>query len=233
MRRHLNKLVFGNQAVKKHEQWAHIPHFDKIKDVWHNSSYNDFGIERVFRLFLITSKLLFPGVYLDYVDRKSSYHHRKIRGELYVIFKTALPFVILYFGLWDHLWLFILNIYLLIETYVYIFNKIFLPEHNVGVNHNRSLILLFFNFVEVIGSYAVIYAAGDYLNQPVKGIIEALYFSLITGATVGYGEIHPINADGKLLVITQLVSTLSFLILFFNFFAPRAHDRGSGHSNIQ
>lgn len=233
MRRHLNKLVYGNQAFKKHEQWPHIPHFEKIRDVWHNSSYSDFGIERVFRLFLVASKVFFPGVYLDYVDRNSSYHQRKIRGEIYVIFKTAMPFVMLYFGLWDHMWLFILNIYLLIETYLYIFNKIFLPEHNIGVNHNRSLILLFFNFVEVIGSYAVIYAAGDYLNQPVNNIIDAIYFSLITGATVGYGEIHPINADGKLLVITQLVSTLSFLILFFNFFAPRAHDRGVGNSNSQ
>jgi hypothetical protein len=224
MKRHLKKLVYGNQIHHKPGQWAHIPHFEKIKDVWHNSNYSDFGIERIFRLFLVISKLLFPGVYLDYANRKTSYHQRKIRGEVYVIFKTILPFVILYFGLWDHLWLFVINIYLLIETYVYIFNKIFLPEHNSGKYYNRSLILLFFNFVEVIASYAVIYAAGNYLNESVKNITEALYFSLITGATVGYGEIHPITSDGKLLVMTQLVSTLSFLILFFNFFAPRAQD---------
>ena len=224
MKRSLRKLVFGDHAIK-HDQWPHIPHFDKIKDVWHNSNYVDFGIERIFRLFLVTSKVFFPGVYLDYVDRKSSYHHRKIRGEVYVIFKTALPFIILYFGLWDHRWLFIINIYLLIETYVYVFNKIFLPEHNIGINYNRSLILLFFNFVEVIGSFALIYASGDYLNESVKNMIDALYFSLITGATVGYGDIHPISSDGRGIVMMQLVSTLSFLILFFNFFAPRAQDR--------
>ncbi|WP_411275053.1 potassium channel family protein [Daejeonella sp.] len=226
MKRHLSKLVFGSQSVKGHEQWPHIPHFDKIRDVWHNSNYVDFGIERIFRLFLVTSKVFFPGVYLDYVDRKFSYHQRKIRGEVYVIFKTALPFAILYFGLWNHVGLFIFNIYLLIETFVYIFNKIFLPEHTLGINYNRSLILLFFNFLEVIGSYAVIYAAGDYLNESVGNITDALYFSLITGATVGYGDIHPITSDGKVLVMTQLISTLSFLILFFNFFAPRAQDRG-------
>lgn len=224
MKRSLKKLVFGNRAIK-HEQWPHIPHFDKIKDVWHNLNYVDFGIERIFRLFLVTSKVFFPGVYLDYVDRKSSYHFRKIRGEVYVMFKTALPFAILYFGLWDHRWLFILNIYLLIETYLYIFNKIFLPEHSIGVNYNRSLILLFFNFVEVIGSFAMIYAAGNYLNESVDNITDALYFSLITGATVGYGDIHAVTADGKVIVMMQLVSTLSFLILFFNFFAPRVQDR--------
>ena len=231
MRKHLNKLVFGNQAVKKHDQWPHTPHFDRIKDVWHNSSYVDFGIERIFRLFLVTSKLFFPGVYLEYVDRQSSYHQRKIRGEIYVIFKTALPFGILYFGLWDYTWLLVLNIYLLLETYVYIFNKIFLPEHNVGVNYNRSLILLFFNFVEVIGSFAVIYGTGDYLNESVKNLTDSLYFSLITGATVGYGDIYPITAEGKIIVMMQIISSLSFLILFFNFFAPRAQDRGVEHSN--
>ncbi|SKB28095.1 ion channel [Daejeonella lutea] len=224
MKRHFNKLLFGNQALNKLEEQPHIPHFNKIRDVWQNSNYNDFGIERIFRLFLVTSKIFFPGVYLDYVHRKSSYHRRKITGELYVIFKTAMPFVMLYFKLWNIPWLFALNIYLLIETYVYIFHKIFLPEHNSNRNFNRSLILLFFNFTEVIGSYAVIYAAGTYFNQPVKTITEALYFSLITGATVGYGDVFPINHDGKLLVMSQLVSTLSFLLLFFNFFAPRAQD---------
>src|SRR5688572_29028343 len=111
MNRHWDKLLFGNQALNKLEDKPHIPHFDKIRNVWHNSSYNDFGIERIFRLFLVTSKIFFPGIYLDYIHRRSSYHHRKIKGELYVIFKTLMPFVMLYFELWDHTWLFMLNIY--------------------------------------------------------------------------------------------------------------------------
>ncbi len=228
MKSHLEQLVFGNQALNRLEEQPSVPHFKKISDVWHNSNYNDFGIERIFRLFLVTSSLFFPGIYLEYLNRNSSYHYRKIKGELYVIFKTIMPFAMLYFSLWHHSWLFILNIYLLIETYVYIFHKIFLPENNSGRNHNRSLILLFFNFVEVIGSFGVIYAAGHYLNQPVDNWIDALYFSLITGATIGYGDFYPTGTDGKLLIMLQIVSTLSFLILFFNFFAPRAQDPPEG-----
>lgn len=228
MRKHLDKLVFGNRALNKLKEMEHIPHFEKIRDVWHNSNYNDFGIERIFRLFLVTSTVFFPGIYLEHLHRKSTYNQRKIKGELYVIFKTILPFAMLYFGVWDHKWLVILNIYLLLETYVYVFHKIFLPEHNSGRNYNRSLILLFFNFVEVIGSFGVIYAGGDYLNVPIRNSTDAVYFSLITGATVGYGDIYPVTPDGKLIVITQLVSTLSFLILFFNFFAPRAQDPPEG-----
>jgi hypothetical protein len=107
---------------------------------------------------------------------------------------------------------------------VYIFHKIFLPEHNQGKTHNRSLILLFFNFTEVIASFGVIYAAGNYLNHPVSNLTDALYFSLITGGTIGYGDFYPINPTGKLVIMLQIISTLSFLILFFNFFTPRAQD---------
>ena len=224
MRKHLNNLFFGDQALNESVAEPIVPHFKKIKSVWNNTDYNDFGIERIFRLFLVISKIFFPGIYIEYFNRRASFHTVKIAGELYVIFKTMMPFAILYFGLWDYHWLFLLNIYLLIETFVYIFHKIFLPEHNQGKTHNRSLILLFFNFTEVIASFGVIYAAGDYLNLPISNSTDALYFSLITGATIGYGDFYPVNPTGKLVIMLQIISTLSFLILFFNFFTPRAQD---------
>lgn len=195
-------------------------------NVWDSSHYQDFGIERIVRLFLVSSKLFFPGIYIELFTRKSSLHKRKISGEFYVIFKTLMPFIILYYSLWDHSWLFFFNIYLLLETFLYVFHKIFLPEHNSSKLANRSIILLFFNFIEVIASFGVIYAAGNYLNQPVESWIDALYFSFITGVTIGYGDFHPVNDMGKILVMIQVMSTLSFLFLFFNFFAPRAQDTG-------
>ena len=135
-----------------------------------------------------------------------------------------MPFFMLYFQLWHHSWLYTINMYLLLETYLYIFYKIFVPEHNSQRTHKRSLLLLFLNFFEVIGSFGVIYAAGDFLNKSVANWSDALYFSLVTGATVGYGDLHPISSTGKELVMLQIVSTLAFLILFFNFFTPRAQD---------
>lgn len=229
MRKYIRSFVYGNQSFPKAKK-AHVPHFQKISDVWNNSNYNDFGIERAFRLFLISSKVFFPGIYIEFLSRRSTYLNRKIKGELYVIFKTAMPFFMLYFGLWNYSWLYIFNIYLLIETYVYIFHKIFLPEHNSGNTNNRSMILLFFNFIEVIGSFGVIYAAGNYLNQSVSDWADALYFSLITGSTIGYGDIYPVTPDGRLIIMVQIVSSLSFLLLFFNFFAPRAQDHEAGNS---
>ena len=227
VRKQLRKLVYGNPDPDSEGRVGPIPHFKKIANVWNSSQYYDFGIERIFRLFLVMSKVFFPGIYIEYLSRKSSYQHRKITGEFYIFFKTLMPFVMLYYGLWHHQWLYIINIYFLIETFLYIFHKIFIPEHSQDKTHNRSLILLFFNFIEVIASFGVVYAAGNYLNRPVDNWADALYFSFVTGATVGYGDYHPINETGKLLVVVQIISTLSFLILFFNFFAPRAQDESA------
>ena len=224
MRRHFIKLVYGNSGPEPKPRPSPISHAQRIQNVWNSGKFYDFGIERIFRLFLVTSKLLFPGIYIDYFFRNSSYQAQKVAGEVFVLFKTAMPFFMLYFQLWHHSWLYIINMYLLLETYLYIFYKIFVPEHNHQRTHKRSLLLLFLNFFEVIGSFGVIYAAGNFLNQPVSNWIDALYFSFVTGATVGYGELHPVTSTGKQLVILQIISTLAFLILFFNFFTPRAQD---------
>ena len=219
------KLVYGSTGPQPGILSKPVSHAERIQSVWNSEKYYDFGIQRIFRLFLVTSKVFFPGIYLDYFTRNSSYQRQQVIGEIFVLFKTLMPFFMLYFQLWHHQWLYFINIYLLVETYLYIFYKIFVPEHNNPATHNRSLLLLFFNFFEVIGSFAVIYAAGNYLNEPVSNWIDALYFSFVTGATVGYGDLQPITSTGKQLVILQIVSTLAFLILFFNFFTPRAFDR--------
>jgi hypothetical protein len=193
----LNKLVFGNQDHRKPNPPGHTHHFTKIQNVWNNTHYPDFGIERLSRLFLAGSKIFFPGIYIEYLTNNSSIYKRKLIGELYVIF-----------------------------------HKIFLPEHDQNKMANRSIILLFFNFAEVIASFGVIYAAGNYLNQPIQSWIDALYFSFITGVTIGYGDFHPVNDQGKILVMLQILSTMAFLFLFFNFFGPRSNERMSQHQDI-
>ncbi len=232
MRKRLHKLVYGSHHPKKNLSQDATSHVSKIKDVWNSSEYHDFGIERILRLFLVGSKLFFPGVYIEALSKKLRFYKQKIVGECYVLFKTATPFIILYFGLWNLHWLYIFNIYLLVETFLHILHKIFLPEYDPGRMPNRSVILLFFNFIEVIASFGVIYAAGNYLNPPINSWIDALYFSFITGVTVGFGDFYPVNDDGKILIITQVISTLAFLFLFFNFFAPRSERPKKNHPDL-
>lgn len=216
------KLVVGKSSVGDEASATDLPtHFQKIKSVWHGDLYEDFGIERVFRLFLISAKLLFPGIYLQLIFARGNYLAKKLIAEGYVLLKTCTPFVVLYSGAYTMPVFQVLNVYLLSETLIYIFNKIYVSEHETETAHKRSLLLLFFNFIEVLFAFSVLYAGGNYLNHALLTPLDAIYFSAITGATIGYGDWYPVTQMGKFLVISQTLTSLSFLVLFFNFFGAK------------
>ncbi len=223
MRAQLNKLILGkpNSKSRAPVQNSLLEHLQKIKLVWHGELYEDFGIERVFRLFLISAKLLFPGIYLQWLFGKGEYLATKLTGEFYVYLKTLLPLFILIYG-GNTIPVFqVLNVYMLAETLIYIFNKIYVSEHEEETAHKRSILLLFFNYVEVILAFAVIYSGGNYLNITLNHYIDAIYFSTVSGATIGYGDIYPVTNAGKLIVICQTFTSLSFIVLFFNYFGSK------------
>jgi hypothetical protein len=72
----------------------------------------------------------------------------------------------------------------------------------------------------------------DYTGTPPNPghifFLDAAYYIVVTLFTIGYGDFYPINETGKILVIVQVMSTISFLFLFFNFFAPRSQDINRG-----
>lgn len=64
-------------------------------------------------------------------------------------------------------------------------------------------------------------AAGESFSG-ISGPIDALYFSAVTLATVGYGEFHPTTPVGKVLVITNLVADLFLVVNMVAVFAMTA-----------
>lgn len=224
MKSHFRKFIRGKQTFLKDEHSGYQLHFHKIQDVWDGDKHDDYGLLRIFRLFVVSSLVLFPGVLIDEIFRSKSYITRKLIVELYVFLKTIFPVYILFKGWYHFHFIYYLSIYLLIETYLYLFSKIFLEYQHLKVSNMRTLLLLVFNFFESGLTFAVIYIAGNYLNIPLKDAVDSIYFSFVTSATIGYGDIHPINQTGKLIVITQIFSSISFLVLFFNFFSGRAHE---------
>lgn len=222
MKKHIRKFFIGNASRNTDAPINGLKeHFEKIECVWQGDLYDDFGIERIFRLFLISAKLLFPGIYLQVLLSRGDYVAKKLIGEFYVLCKTLLPFFILYFGLHTQPVFQALNVYLLSETLVYIFNKIYVSEHESETAHKRSLLLLFLNYLEVVLAFAVIYASGHYLNVPFQSFLDAIYFSLITGSTIGFGDFYPVTSFGKVVVMCQTLTSVSFIVLFFNFFGSK------------
>jgi voltage-gated potassium channel len=61
-----------------------------------------------------------------------------------------------------------------------------------------------FYFFTLLGVMAVGVFGFMFLEQ--KPFIDALYFMVVTIATVGYGDIHPVTAPGKIFVILLILS---------------------------
>jgi hypothetical protein len=88
------------------------------------------------------------------------------------------------------------------------------------------MLLLFFNYLEVIIAFGVFYSLGQNTNIPFAHWSDALYFSLMTSNTIGYGDYYPITTFGKFLASVQAMFFLSFVILFLNFFSTKVKSKG-------
>lgn len=221
----ITKIFAGNGYSPNSDISGYQFHVQKIAKVWHGNNYRDYGIERLFRLLLVTLILFYPGILIENIFNSKTYIIKKLAVEGYVLTKTIFPIFIMIYGWYTIPFIYYLNIYLLSETYLYLFSKIFLAEHHTNSSNKRTLLLLIFNFVESAFAFAVIYIAGNYLNAPLTDVIDAVYFSLITSATVGFGDLHPITKMGKCITIVQVLCSVSFIVLFFNFFSGEANQQ--------
>jgi hypothetical protein len=118
-------------------------------------------------------------------------------------------------------------VYVLLETIFYIPTLIFASDLlSRPRSYKRSMLLLFFNYLEIVFAYAVLYSNGNYLNKPFYYWYDAVYFSVITSSSIGYGDYYPVTTIGKLLVSTQALLFLFFVVLFLNFFSTKIKSTG-------
>lgn len=70
-------------------------------------------------------------------------------------------------------------------------------------------LIIFTGFITALGSFTI------YFFEKGKGNIEcysdALWLSLVTLTTVGYGDVSPITAEGKLIAVMLMLSGIGFL----------------------
>ena len=72
-------------------------------------------------------------------------------------------------------------------------------------------------------SVAVILSVGTVFYSVVEGwtVIQALYFTVITLTTVGYGDLHPTTEFSRLFTIFFVLAGVSILLGFLNFIIGR------------
>lgn len=67
-----------------------------------------------------------------------------------------------------------------------------------------------------------------YSNVEGWSLLDALYFSVTTLATVGYGDLSPQTAAGKVFTIVYILTGLGILAGFVNALAKETLDRRTG-----
>lgn len=224
----LKKLLIGKVSQNFKPKYNPIQRrILNIRAIWNNDHQDDNGIEKIFRLFLSISQLLFPGIYVKTIASKIGYAYKDLAMDIYILLKVAFPLVILINGWLDYPILIWLLVYLILETILYIPTLIFASDLFARPrSYKRSMLLLFFNYLEVIIAFGVFYSLGQNTNIPFAHWSDALYFSLMTSNTIGYGDYYPITTFGKFLASVQAMFFLSFVILFLNFFSTKVKSKG-------
>lgn len=104
-----------------------------------------------------------------------------------------------------------------------------------GLEYYERIALALRSFSELIIQYALLYFLFDtyfnqyglqyrLFNQPLQDPLTALYFSLITIVSIGYGEYYPIHPIGKLLVMYEIINGLLLLAVSFTVYVGLVLD---------
>ncbi len=74
----------------------------------------------------------------------------------------------------------------------------------------------------ILGALVVV-ATGTTFYSIVEGwsVIQAMYFTVITLTTVGYGDLHPTTDVSRIFTIFFVLTGVSFLLGFLNFIIGR------------
>jgi hypothetical protein len=225
IKKNIKKLLLGK--IKKSDRTRlNVNPIQKrllnIRAIWDNDHQDDNGIEKVFRLILSISQLAFPGVYIKYHANKKSFEYQDIVTDIYVLCKLVFPIIILKYNFQANAVLIWIMVYLLIETIMYIPTLIFASDMlSRPRSYKRSMMLLFFNYLEIVCSFAVLYTLGDNMNKPFLHWFDSIYYSVVTANSVGYGDFYPVTFYAKFLVSVQAMFFLSFVVLFLNFFSTK------------
>lgn len=228
MKEVLHKLLLGKNGRTNVPDYNPIKsRIENIKAIWNNDRQDDNGIEKILRLFLASSQLFLPGLYIKYFASRKGVQYKDLAVDIFVIMKAIFPLLILANGWQEHTFIIVLMVYLVLETVFYIPTLIFASDlFSTPRSYKRSILLLFFNYLEMVFAFAVLYSCDDYLNKPFTHWFDPIYFSTVTSSTIGFGEYYPVKPIGKFLISIQSVLVLMYVVLFLNFFSTKIEPKG-------
>ena len=226
----IEKIFLGNTNLEK---TASRPYYEtqkqNLKSIWNNTKYNDFGVERLLRIFLQLLAWPLPSGILRSLTGSDNFLTRRLSIEILVIAKLIFYYFVLKFDYTSNFTILVIAFVLTCDTIYFSISRIMLNDlYRKHVSYTRSLLLTFLNYIEVCLFFAILYLYIDYtrseafiINENIQltvnghlSSIQAIYFSFITAATIGYGDISPKDPFAMKIVVIQTIVSLFFVIVF-------------------
>jgi hypothetical protein len=220
------------------ETTASKPYYEtqkkNLQAIWNNTAYKDFGIERILRLLLQLTAFIIPSGLLRSITGTSNFLFRRLSVEFLVIIKLTFLYFVLKLDCTSSFCILVIAIVLTADTLHFSISRIVLNDlYRKHVSFTRSLILKFINYIEVCLFFAILYSYLDHTNLDINNhtfiindslhakdnhltSIQAIYFSFVTAATIGYGDITPKDPFVMKMIVVQIIISLFFVVVFLS-----------------
>ena len=203
----------------------------RLKEIRKNEKYKAFGIEWTVRVILQFAAIFVPSGLVKCLSNGQPLLTRRKHIEMFAFAKVLLAYGLVRLGLANSFWVLLIIIILCLDTLHALLSRIFLDfEWREVVSYKRNMIMVFVNYIEVVLCFAAIYqycdnnqdlhqgAAFVINNQISVGTshltpVQVIYFSFITAATIGYGDISPSAGLVQNMVTLQVIVSLFFIVV--------------------
>ncbi|MEN3368713.1 MAG: hypothetical protein V7609_856 [Verrucomicrobiota bacterium] len=173
------------------------------------------GLVRFLRLLICLALFFLPTIYIDLLVPNKSKAGVALAREIYYATVIIFLAVTLLKGWHSSSFVVFLTIYFIADILVHLTGQVFVWGGQ-SIDPSRSLLLAVINYFEIAMAFAIFYRHWDCLSpRPLSGT-QALYFSIVTGATVGYGDVLADTPVGKRLVILQIATSFLFVAIFLS-----------------
>jgi hypothetical protein len=189
-----------------------------IQEEWNNPT---FGIMRLVRLFLMAISCFSPILVIDQVVGSTRPSVIALSRELYYFARAVLLAIVVFSQGYKSSLLVALVIYFVYDILSHLAGATFVWG-KYSIDPRRSLLLALVNYFELTLAFAVFYLHWNCLVwRGGRSATEALYFSIVTATTAGFGDVLPSVVPGERIVIAQLSIFLLFAVLFVSTFLSR------------
>lgn len=171
---------------------------DHFKMIWRDQEERSYGLVRLFRFYLCLFVFITPSFYIRHLANiLLGYTLRKLVIETTVLFKVAMPIIIIFSGYYESPFLIGLLTFNLLSTISYILSLVFLTDiYHEPHSSKRSVLLLFLNYIEATFTFAALYKLANLVVAPSK---------VISISSTDYREIA-LNSSAKIISSTDLLS---------------------------